>query len=179
MRLTLWHPDMVNCLLEHLEKYKGEKGLYGTNKQAAYKHAAETLNEAFPQYPMTPSQVSGKLNMLSLRERRSTQTGGALKDLLLKGRCVLRAPYSDTPKLSASEEAAPHGHQDAESTSLDKSREQPEVGAPRGTGRVNEHDQRSRNVFFPSLTDRNMRESSSDVLGCAYTVSLPSQGQGI
>ena len=61
---------MINTLLDHLEKHKGNQGLYMTDRQQAAKDAVSHLAQLYPRQRISVTRLLHKLNYLWQRHRR-------------------------------------------------------------------------------------------------------------
>ena len=83
----VWNREMTRTLLEHLEKHKGESGLYIIDKQRALGNAQKMMLQRHPSQPVTIEQISKKFEILAYRNMLPNYKG--LKTLWRKGKSVL------------------------------------------------------------------------------------------
>ena len=154
-RSTMWTPSMLNVLLCHLEKHKGDEGWYRTNPGAAYKDASSLLKQTFSCKLVTASKVSQKLLDLRRRKYRRDYHKEPSNDYFLtKGRRILRDPYNKSTSF-ASDHPAPCNHPECRVTSSEPA----EVREAR----------QSLQVLLPPLPDGlHLKKPSPDSIECAF-----------
>ena len=90
-RESLWPPERLDAMLDHLDANKGVDGLYMRDRSTAYDHALEHLAQMTHLKPISRRQIQNRFSSLWAKEKDSHYKNQPLGTLWLKGRQALNS----------------------------------------------------------------------------------------